>query len=264
MCDDRAVILDRPAPIKSNVQVDERLYIVTLDAPDIARCITPGQFVHMLIPGMEGHILRRPFSVLDADADSGEVEILYQVVGYGSAHLATLTEGAETRLMGPIGNSWQAPEGTKRALLVAGGVGAAPLFMHARALLEAGIEVDVCMGAQSAGGLVLKQRYTDLLGCEPVCATDDGTYGHHGFVTVPVQQALEANEYDYLACCGPEPMMRIIASEGLSHGVATYVSMEKRMACGIGACLSCVVDTVDGRKRSCVDGPVFDASKVVW
>lgn len=264
MCNQRSIILDQAAPLKSNMQVDERLYVATLDQPEIAKSLKPGQFVHMLIPGMEGHILRRPFSVLDADADTGEIEILYQVVGFGTAHLSSLPAGAQTRLMGPIGNNWCAPEGTKRALLVAGGVGAAPLFMHARELLEAGVAVDVCMGAQSVGGLVLKNRYADLLGAEPSCATDDGTYGHHGFVTVPVQEALEANEYDYLACCGPEPMMRIIASEGLSHGVSTYVSMEKRMACGIGACLSCVVDTVDGRKRSCVDGPIFDASKVVW
>ena len=109
-----------------------------------------------------------------------------------------------------------------------------------------------------------KERYAQLLGCEPFIATDDGSYGHHGFVTDLVVERLVQGEYDYAACCGPAPMMRIVSEKTLAAGIPSFVSMEQRMACGIGACLGCIVSTVDGNRRSCVDGPVFDAQKVVW
>ena len=166
--------------------------------------------------------------------------------------------------MGPIGHGWNAPEGVSSALLVAGGVGAAPLFLHAQELVASGIDVEVVMGAQSDKALVCEPKYSELLGHEPHLATDDGSRGHAGFVTDVVAGRIAEKQFDYVACCGPEPMMRIVSELTLNAGIPTYVSLEKRMACGIGACLSCIVETKQGRKRSCVDGPVFDASEVIW
>jgi len=266
MCDSShdSRVLERTAVILENGQASEHLFFLELECADIAAALKPGQFVHMHIPGMEGHILRRPFSVLDVDESASRLTILYQVVGFGSAHLSTLGPGEEVSLLGPLGNTWAAPEGITRALLVAGGVGAAPLYLHAQQLIQAGVQVDVVLGAQTSSALVLRKHYTNLLGHEPVCSTDDGTYGHHGFATQPVQELLAQHTYDYAACCGPEPLMALVAGMTKEAGVRTQVSMEKRMACGIGACLSCVVETASGKRRSCVDGPIFEADEVVW
>ncbi len=257
------------AQILSNEQVGPRLYLMVLKSPEIAERVLPGQFVHMKIPRMEDHILRRPFSIYAADPQAGTVDVLYQVVGFGSQHMTTLEPGLTAEMIGPVGHGWVAPEGAKRALVVAGGVGAAPLFMMTEQMHEAGIKVDVVLGAQTEAALVCRSRYEEMLGVNPACATDDGSYGRAGFCTSLVQEALDSanvagEPYDYLAVCGPEPLMKIVASMAADAGVYCQISLEKRMACGVGACLSCVVDTVDGKKRSCVDGPVFEADKVVW
>lgn len=265
-------LVNERARILSNAKVGPNLYLMTLDAPGIAAAIESGQFVHMKVPGMEAHILRRPFSVYARDAAVGTLEILYQVVGFGSAHMTGLEAdgplAGEVELIGPVGNTWQ-PQGAQRALLVGGGVGAAPLFMLTESLVAAGVRTDVVLGAQTEGALTCRARYEALLDAPPRCATDDGSFGREGFCTSLVAEALaeaaDAGEpYDYLAVCGPEPLMKIVAGMAAGAGVPCEVSMEKRMACGVGACLSCVVDTVDGKKRACVDGPVFDAAKVVW
>ena len=261
----------------SNEQLGPRIYMMRLEAPQLASALLPGQFVHMKIPGMDDHILRRPFSIYAWDRAEGWIDILYQVVGFGSDHMTTLVPGFETasapiELIGPIGQSWMGSvdaQAVKHALLVGGGVGAPPVYMLASELLAAGVEVDVVLGAATKDALVCRDRFAELLGHEPLCATDDGTYGRAGFCTSLVHERLEEcaqsdSPIDFIATCGPTPLMKIVASEAAAFGAACEVSMEKRMACGIGACLSCVVDTVDGKKRACVDGPVFNASKVVW
>ena len=269
-----AALVNEKARMVRNEPVGPRLHLMTLESPQIAAAVQPGQFVHVKIPGAEQHILRRPFSIYAADAEKGLLEILYQEVGSLTQFMPDIREGVfET--IGPIGTGWT---GTRRfddqsathALLVGGGVGAAPLFMLAQALHAKGCPTDVVLGAQTFDALVTRLRYQEVFGVEPCCATDDGTYGRAGFCTSLVEERLkdgclaDGKPYDYLAVCGPEPLMKIVAGMAGGKGMFTEVSMEKRMACGIGACLSCVVDTVDGKRRSCVDGPVFDAAEVVW
>lgn len=260
-------LVNERARLISNESVGPRLHVMRLEAPIIARAIKPGQFVHMKVPGLEAHVLRRPFSVYARDCESGTLDILYQEVGSVTSCMPSIDEGA-FELIGPIGNTWS-PD-CARALIVGGGVGAAPVFMLTEHLLESGCNVDVVLGAQTRDALVCKDRYEKLLDREPLCATDDGTYGRAGFCTSLVEERLEGGclvdggSYDYVAVCGPEPLMKIVAKLASDHAVRCEVSMEKRMACGVGACLSCVVDTVGGKRRSCVDGPIFEANEVVW
>lgn len=261
-------LVNETAHVLANANVGPRLFLMTVDSPQIAGSIKPGQFVHMLVPGMEAHILRRPFSVYACDSKAGTMDILYQVVGFGTDHMTGIEPGADCELIGPVGATWNPPAQGK-TLLVGGGVGAAPLFMLCQSIAASEVSVDVILGAQTETALVCKDRYAQVLGCKPACSTDDGTYGRAGFCTSLVQEALEkaaaqGAPYDYVAVCGPEPLMKIVAGMAADAGVRCEVSMEKRMACGIGACLSCVVDTTEGKKRACVDGPVFDARKVVW
>ncbi len=259
-----AKVIEESAELLRNENLGPRLYLMTLKAPGISSTVLPGQFVHMKIPGMDDHPLRRPFSVYAADDTLGTIDILYQVVGYGTDVMTGLPLGATLSLVGPVGHGWVVPASAKKVLLVGGGVGAAPLYMLCEHCVASGIETTVVLGAATHGMLVCRKRYSDLLGKNPRCATDDGTYGHAGFCTGLVEMALDEGGYDWVATCGPTPLMRIVAGMAADHGVACSVSMEKKMACGIGACLGCIVDTTDGNKRACVDGPVFPAEKVVW
>ena len=257
------------APILVNEEMGCNIWLMTVRAPEIATTARPGQFAHVKVPGVEAHILRRPFGVYAADAEAGTVDMMYQVLGFGTEHMTELAVGDAVEMIGPIGRGWQPPEGCKRALIVAGGVGSAPLYPLAEELTAAGIATDAILGASTIDALVARERYGAVLGCEPACSTDDGTYGRAGFCTPLVEEALaaaaaEGAPYDYVACCGPEPLMKIVAGMADAAGVFCEVSMERRMACGVGACLSCVVDTTAGKRRACVDGPVFCASEVVW
>ena len=254
------------APILVNEEMGCNIWLMTVRAPEIASTARPGQFVHVKVPGMEAHILRRPFGVYAADAEAGTVDMMYQVLGFGTEHMTELAIGDAVEMIGPIGRGWQPPEGCKRALIVAGGVGSAPLYPLVEELTAAGVATDAILGASTIDALVARERYGAVLGCEPACSTDDGTYGRAGFCTPLVEEALaaaaaEGAPYDYVACCGPEPLMKIVAGMADAAGVFCEVSMERRMACGVGACLSCVVDTVDGKRRACVDGPVFPCER---
>lgn len=257
------------APLLTNEEAGCNIWLMTVKAPLIAATAQPGQFVHVRIPGMEAHLLRRPLGVYAADAEAGTVDMMYQVLGFGTDHMTTLAPGDAVELIGPVGRGWQPPEGCERALVVAGGVGSAPLYPLVEELVARGVEVTSILGASTMEALVARERYGEALGCEPACSTDDGTFGRAGFCTPLVEEALAeaaaaGAPYDYVACCGPEPLMRLVAAMAEDAGVFCEVSMERRMACGVGACLSCVVDTVDGKRRACVDGPVFPSTEVVW
>ena len=261
---------DEEARIVQNKQVGPHLFVMRLETSLISKRALPGQFVHMKIPEIQAHILRRPFSLYAVDKDNGTLDILYQVVGAGSKHMASLVKGQKLDIIGPIGNTWTFPDNTQKALLIGGGVGAAPLFMLAKKLIASHIVVDVVIGAQTKSALVCHERYEALVAtCSKkssslYCSTDDGSFGYSGFCTGLVKELLDKNHYEYAAICGPEPMMKNVFGLFKNRDIVCQVSMEKRMACGIGACLSCVVETTGGRKRACVDGPIFQASEVVF
>lgn len=263
------MLYNEKAPIVANERAGAGIWVMTVRAPHIAESAQPGQFVHCRIPGMEGHILRRPFGVYAADCQAGTVDIMYQVLGFGTQHMTTLAIGEELEMIGPVGRGWQPPVDCKKALLVAGGVGSAPIHPLVCQLKAQGAEVVSVLGAQTAEALVARERFEVALGCEPLCSTDDGTFGRAGFCTPLVQEALDeaaaaGQPFDYVACCGPEPLMKLVAAMAEKAGVTCEVSLERRMACGVGACLSCVVDTTNGKKRACMDGPVFPSTEVVW
>ena len=262
-------LVDERVEVISNERVAPSIYQMTLLAPQIASRVQPGQFIHLEIPNFEGHVLRRPFSVYMWDGERRAIRLLYQTVGSGSTQLTRARWGDATRAIGPVGRGWNPPASVRRAALVCGGMGVAPLTMLAEQLVSAGAKVDCLLGATTAERLVGEQILHELGAAVHVC-TDDGTLGHAGFCTDLLPEF--ANDADYIAVCGPGPMeaAAVKAVEAARPGYADdpsfvfEVSMEKRMACGIGACLSCVVDTVEGKKRACVDGPVFNASEVVW
>lgn len=251
---------DEYAEVLSNQKIAAGIYALRLRAPEIAQSIQAGQFVQ-LDCGDASLTLRRPFSVFLAYEDV--IEILYQVVGKGSDILSFVEKGRSLKVLGPLGKGWEIPEGAARALLVAGGLGAAPLGGLVPLLEEQGIEVDLAQGAQSEEKLIARDYFLSR-NCQVSICTDDGSFGTQGFVTTPVAELVENKHYDVAYVCGPEGMMKAVSQILLSKEIKTFVSLERRMACGLGACLSCVVQTEKGPRKACKAGPVFDAEELIY
>lgn len=247
--------------VLSNDRVADGVGIMRVHAPRIAAAVQPGQFIHLRIATGADFILRRPFSVHRAEGES--IELLYQVLGRGTHEMARKVPGDDMDAIGPLGNGWDVGEGVTRALIVAGGLGAAPLGMLAERLAERGVAVSVALGAPCAERLVAREVFERVARRVEV-ATDDGSAGERGFVTAISERLLGGDVPDVVCVCGPEAMSRIVAAQAAAARVPCLVSLERLMACGVGACLSCVVSTVHGNKRACHDGPVFDAAEVCW
>lgn len=255
----------RPALERVRVLLNERIAegvgSIILECPETAAKVLPGQFVHLRIAEGAEFILRRPFSVNRVVGQA--IQIIYQVVGMGTRALTGIETGEVLDLIGPIGHGWEVPEGAAHALVVAGGLGAAPMGMLVEELAERGVAVTYVCGAPTAERLLARELF-DATCRRTVYATDDGSFGTHGFVTELSQRAIADDRPDVVYACGPEVMQRIVAGQAAAAGIPCQVSLERLMGCGIGACLSCVVSTVNGRKRACVDGPVFDAAELLW
>lgn len=247
--------------VLANDRVSEGVGLLTLEAPRVARDVRPGQFVHLRIAEGRDFILRRPFSIHRAHAD--RLEILYQVLGVGTRALSLVERGDAMDLIGPLGHGWEMPEDLSHALLVCGGLGAAPMGMLATELAAKGVAVTVAQGAPSKERLVARGLFSDVARRHQI-ATDDGSAGIRGLVTALIEPLLAEDRPHIVYVCGPEAMQRVVAAQAHDAAVRCQVSLERLMGCGIGACLSCVVSTVHGQKRACVDGPVFDAAEVLW
>ncbi|MEZ4330921.1 MAG: dihydroorotate dehydrogenase electron transfer subunit [Myxococcota bacterium] len=235
----------------------------------------------MLGPGAEGGAVRRdpllprPMAVYrelgDAEAD-GVVEVLYRVVGRGTALIADLREGERVSVVGPLGRGFaealaDAPQPQSAAgpvYLVGGGSGIASLYAWARALARAGRTVVVLLGARSRDDLLGWSDF-EALGVELVATTEDGSQGLRGLVTEPLAARLETSANATVHACGPTPMMRACAALANERGVPCFVSLENPMACGFGVCLGCAAPLrAGGFALVCRAGPVFDAGEIDW
>lgn len=247
--------------VEANERVAAGVGLVALRAPRIAALVRPGQFIHLRIADGTAFILRRPFSVYRVRGET--IEVLYQVVGTGTRWLTSRGPGDAMDAIGPLGTGWQVPDEVTHALLVAGGLGAAPLGMLAEELASRGVALTVAQGAPTAERLVAADLF-ERVARAVVTTTDDGSAGVRGFVTAAVPGLIEQIRPDVVYACGPEPMMFAVAKAAHGAGIACQVSLERLMACGVGACLSCIVTTRSGQRRACAEGPVFDAADVVW
>lgn len=211
--------------------------------------IKPGQFYMLKLNGQT--LLPRPISI--CEKDNNKITFLYAVVGKGTEEYSKLKEGDYINLTGPLGNGFDLSKDLGKVAIVCGGIGTAPMVEVSKKLREKnknGI-IDVYAGFRDE--IYLKEellKYADSVNV----TTNTGKYGHKGFVT----DILKPEEYDTVLCCGPEIMMKKVIEMCKEKNVKIYVSMEKHMACGVGACLVCTCKTKDGNKRTCKDGPVFD------
>jgi dihydroorotate dehydrogenase electron transfer subunit len=260
MSEDPRALLER-VTVLGNEEIAEGVWLLTLQAPRVAADVEPGQFVHLRISEGASFILRRPFSVHRAYGE--RIELLYQVLGTGTRAMSAKDCGDVMDIIGPLGTGWCVPDDAGEVLLVGGGLGAAPLGMLAEDLRARGIGSVAALGAPTAARLVGREIFESAADLVEL-ATDDGSEGESGFVTVVSDRLLAQRALGMVCVCGPEAMARTVAEQSQAGGVPCRVSLERLMACGVGACLSCVVRTTTGHKRACVEGPVFDAADIVW
>jgi dihydroorotate dehydrogenase electron transfer subunit len=274
----RVAPVDCDAVVRANARLSPDYHVLTLDAPDVAARTQPGQFV-MVKPGRGlDPLLRRPFSVFqilrDAAGAPAGVSILGKIVGRGTALLYDLEPGERLACLGPLGRPFTPPPADRPVWFVAGGVGLAPFATLAESCLARGPRPTLFYGARRAGDLHYAEWFAER-GVDVRAATEDGSAGAHGYVTTPLGQALttasgaDANAGPSIYVCGPTPMMRAVAALAQQLRRPCAVSLEQVMGCGLGGCYSCVVLAKDGQGaphfvRSCIEGPVFDASRIVW
>ena len=249
--------------IISNVRLKSDYFKVVFYAPHIVNDVKPGQFVHVQINSLRDKLLRRPFSICDTSAD-GSLTVVYKIVGEGTKVLADLKPGTVCDLMGPLGNPYSIPKDDEYPVIAAGGYGAAATYILAKESNHKGI---LLIGARTKEDLILVEDYKKL-GFDVKIATEDGSSGVKGFVTLLLEEYLKNNDrmkYRYYGC-GPNPMMVAMAGLVEKHNTKAELSLDHAMCCGVGACYACVVkikdsETQDGWKyvRTCREGPVFSS-----
>jgi dihydroorotate dehydrogenase electron transfer subunit len=234
-------------------------WLVWLDAPAIAGLARPGQFV--MVRCGEGHdpLLRRPLSIHRVD-NTGGVALLFEVVGRGTSWLSERAPGDLVDLIGPLGNGFSIDTDCRSILLVAGGIGIAPLAFLAQEAAGLGRTATVLQGAQRASLLYPGSQLPN--GISIAKATEDGSEGRKGLVTNLFGEF--AGQADQVFACGPASMYQSMAGLKVLQGRSVQISLEVMMACGIGACYGCTVKTRTGPKQVCQDGPVFDLSDIDW
>ncbi|GAB4271736.1 MULTISPECIES: dihydroorotate dehydrogenase electron transfer subunit [Deferrisoma] len=224
----------------------------------------PGQFVMLQVGEGIDPLLRRPFSIHRLDPHAGgEFEVLFRVVGKGTRMLSRRHVGDRVDVLGPLGRGFSLD--AEEPVLVGGGVGVAPLLFLAEAFLARGVRPRLVLGARSDRDLLCHGDF-ECLAIPSEVVTEDGSLGEPGLVTKPLARVLDqAGPGARVYACGPVPMLRAVAAQAASRGVACEVSLEAQMACGMGACLGCVVRSASGEYvRVCKEGPVFDAREIDW
>jgi dihydroorotate dehydrogenase electron transfer subunit len=263
--------------VAENVRLARDTYRVRLRGPELAAAIRPGQFLMLRLPGTTDPLLGRPFALYDTFLEAGQpagVDVVYLVVGKMTRRLAEVSAGDRLEAWGPLGNGF--PEiNADHVALVAGGIGQTPFLAHARELVggrgyggrparRAAQRVSLYYGVRSAD-LAAGVEDFRAAGAEVFLSTDDGSLAERGLVTDLLRRH---GRPDHLVGCGPEPMLAALATLAAEWGTPCHVSLETPMACGVGICFSCVtrVKMADGwdYRRSCVEGPVFDAACLEW
>ena len=241
--------------------------LLTLSLPQgLATSVRPGHFVDVLcrIDGSYDPLLRRPYSIFRTDTRANTMTLMVRPFGRGSTWLSKRKTGEVLDVLGPLGNTFEIKPRSRNLLMVAGGVGVAPLVFLTDFALSRNLNVTFLMGSASADGLLSPSILPNAV--EYLTATDDGSGGHHGFVTDLVPTYMQWA--DQIFSCGPEPMFRSLRDVANPHRIqgkpTVQVSVERTMACGLGACLGCVVETKRGMQASCVQGPIYDMDDVIW
>ena len=280
--------------VVSNEQIAENTWKIRLKAHRFISLIAPGQFVMLRLPNRQDPLLGRPFAVYSVSPQSGFADVIYLTVGRMTNRLCEVRANDILEMTGPLGRGWEAIDEqetfdpqtvaynesalmTEHLIMIAGGIGQTALYMLAGEFLKNGPirpkrSVSLLYGARTESRLCCINDF-DELGVNIHLATEDGSRGYKGFATDMLAEVFEMSqipaERTKIVCCGPQPMLRAAARKAKELDLRCWVSLESRMACGLGICFGCVVDYLDDNgnwdyRRTCIDGPVFDAARLKW
>lgn len=254
--------------VRESVRLAPAVYSLWLDAPQIVEHAVPGQFVALYCRDKD-HLLPRPISICELDYEKGLLRLVYRVVGAGTEAFSRLSAGDSIEVLGPLGNGYRVEE-PQSPLLIGGGIGIPPMLELAKQLSG---DVTVVLGYRDSD-LFLKDEF-ERYAKRVLVATDDGSVGTKGTVIDAIAEHAvcgmpgSSSSVDVICACGPMPMLRGVKALGIEKEIPVYLSLEERMACGIGACLGCVCQSVDEdshskvkNKRVCKDGPVFLSTEI--
>ena len=238
---------------------------LTLHAPEIAGLCRPGQFAHVWCGGGVYSLTRRPLSISMVEGEN--ISFLFQIKGEGTHWLADRRKGDSVDIIAPLGEGrYSLPESGK-IIIAAGGIGIAPVLYLAKEAKEKGLDVLFLFGARNKDNVYCLDDL-QRMGITPLVATEDGSVGQQGFITNSLENTLLAEKVEQIYVCGPHAMIKAVAEIAKRHGALLQVSLEERMACGVGACKGCVVAIKhEGSvhyKNVCSDGPVFNAEEVFF
>lgn len=245
--------------IVSKRAIGRDIYSFEIYCPDVAQAAVPGQFVHIRA---NGFTLRRPISI--AGISETTLRIVFEIRGEGTAEIAKLNEGDLIDMLAPLGHGFTISDKFKKVVLIGGGIGTPPMLPLAKYYGEKAAAI---CGFRNASAVILQEDFKKA-GAETILCTDDGSMGIHGFVTEPLRELAAKCGIDAVYACGPMPMLKNIAAICKENGIYCEISLEERMACGIGACLGCACRTVRNDEEYfahvCKDGPVFKAEEVLF
>jgi dihydroorotate dehydrogenase electron transfer subunit len=250
------------AKITANKRLKDNYWHLEFVSGSIAKLACPGQFVNIKVGESIEPLLRRPISI--HRIDGAKVKLFYEVLGKGTQLLANRKPGEFLDIIGPLGNGFDYPKSAKskkQIILVAGGMGVAPLVFLAQKIKSN--KTLVLIGAKAKKQILCGEEFKKL-GVQVKFATDDGSLGFSGKVTDLLKTVLAGSATSEIFSCGPKPMLQAVAQIANANNLGSQLSLEEHMACGIGACLGCVVATKSGYKRVCQDGPVFSGAELIW
>jgi dihydroorotate dehydrogenase electron transfer subunit len=253
--------------IIENEQKSDQYHRLKVSLSKPAGLVVPGQFAMLSIEGTKNILLPRPFSIhnFDNEQNASQLDFLIKVVGEGSKTFARLSVGSPLRVLAPLGIGFPTPPLGYKVLLVAGGIGIAPLFPLVLGLRRSHIDLHLFYGAKSQRDLICLHELLLLEEITISIATEDGTHGEQGLITKLLKNNVVFQEEKMVIyTCGPEPMIESVANFAAEGMITCWASLERRMACGIGACLGCVVKTKKGYLCSCMNGPVFNSRDIIW
>jgi len=239
--------------------LNDRYFLLVLKSPIELQGVLPGQFAQVKVDKSPETFLRRPISICMINNDK-EIWLLVQIAGAGTRTLSEYNVGETINLIVPLGNGFSIPNKSENVLLVGGGVGMAPMLILGKKIFETGATVNFLLGARTKSDLLLIdefEKYGNVF-----FTTEDGSLGEKGFVTN--HSILEKSNFSFIYTCGPKPMMQAVEKYSKQNNIECEVSLENLMACGIGACLCCVEDTINGHICTCTEGPVFNTKMLKW
>lgn len=238
-----------------------KTFIIELESADKLMPVEAGNFAEIRIDNSPNVFLRRPFSVFDYNKEANTLSFFIKVIGEGTRLIGETRKGDRLNIIYPLGNSFT-PVSNKKVLIIAGGSGVAPFLILGRQLRSLGNEMTFLFGGRTADDIVLLEKFEEL--GTVLATTEDGSLGEKGLVTHHSIMNDAVSGFERVFTCGPEAMMKAIASWSANRGIPCEVSLENTMACGFGACLCCIVPTVEGNQCVCTDGPVFNTNHLAW